>query len=388
MSAVLTDLRPGPAQVREAHATRAALLEAVAIITRCGARNRGVASALSALGDHEQGEALKTVVGFVARAVQGPATTTAPAWAAELAPQTVLDWVDLLGDEGGVVARLPLARFDLDGGIVKVPYRTTRTLAAAFRAEAAPIRVAGATLALQALEGRSMGVIATCSAEAILAASDAVLQRLIRTGMVSDTAGALDTAFFDAVPRDAIRPAGIQNGIDPADTAASSGATLEDIVSDMRGRLTQLHARGLGGIASRVSWVMHADLAASLLTLSDELRLRATFLGLPVISSLTVPPDVVFLLDGNAIGFAADVPTFESSTEATLHEDDGAPNADEKTGATVLPLATGSSGAGAITAAPVRSLFQTNVTALKGVWQTDWAVLRPGAVQTITGVAW
>jgi len=65
-----------------------------------------------------------------------------------------------------------------------------------------------------------------------------------------------------------------------------------------------------------------------------------------------------------------------------------APNADGLTGATVLPISTGASGAGAITAAPVRSLFQTHSAAVKAVWEIDWAVLRVGAVQTITAVAW
>lgn len=365
--------------------TTRALLKAISVVARAGARNRSVASALQpALADHEHGEALRAVVSFVSRSVQDPALTNVPGWAAELVPQVIAEALDLLGEEGSVVARLPLARFDLEDGVVKVPMRTSRGLAAAFRAEAAPIRVGGLTLTSQTLEGRSMGIIATATAETILAASDSVLERMIRMSMVSDTAAALDEAFFDAAARDAIRPAGIQNGIDPADTAVSTGSTLDLITADMRARLAQLHARGLGGVASSVAWVMHSDLAATLLGLSDELRLRDRFLGLPVVAGLSVPSDVVFLLDGRAIGFAADVPSFESSTEATLHEDDGMPLVDGKTGASVQPIVA----AGGAVAAPVRSLFQTNTTAVKGVWAVDWAVLQPGAVQTLTGVSW
>lgn len=120
------------------------------------------------------------------------------------------------------------------------------------------------------------------------------------------------------------------------------------------------------------------------MALSDELRLRGTFLGLPIITGLNVPADVVFLLDTRAIGFAGGAPSFESSTEATLHEDNGEPLVDGKTGASVLPIVA----AGGAVAAPVRSMLQTNCTAIKGVWETDWAVLQPGAVQTIKDVSW
>ena len=39
-------------------------------------------------------------------------------------------------------------------------------------------------------------------------------------------------------------------------------------------------------------------------------------------------------------------------------------------------------------ATPVISTYQVNATALRGLWDADWIVLRAGAVQTITGVAW
>ena len=362
---------------RSSTATTSALLQAICAIARAGSGNRSVASVLPAL----QGEALRAVVGFVTRAAQSPAATNVPGWAQELVPSVVAEVLDLLADEGGVVARLPLTRVDLADGTAKLPVRTGRGLGAAFRAEGAPIRVGGLSMASRTLEGRSMGVIATASTEAIKAASDSVLERLIRGGMIADTAQTLDSCFFDAVPRDAVRPAGIQSGIDPADTTVSSGTTLEAITADARGRLAQLHARGLGRVASAVAWVMHSDLATALLTISDELRLHGSFLGVQVFSSLAVPDDVMFLLDCRGIGLASDVPTFESSSEALLHEDDGAPNADGKTGPTVDPIVDDAG----VVAAPVRSLFGTHVTSVKGVWEVDWTVLAAGAVQTITG---
>lgn len=368
-----------------AAATRS-LLQAIAVIARAGARNRSVAEATSVLAGREQDGALRAVVGFVTR-VQDPAMTNVAGWAQELVPEVISEVLDLAAQEGSTVARLPLTRVDLADGTAKIPMRTSRGLGATFRGEGQPIRIGGLSLTSAVLEGRSLGVIATASSEAITAASDAMLQRMIRIGMIADTAFALDAAFFDDVPRDAIRPEGLQYGIDPADTAVSSGTTLEALTTDMSARLKQLHARGLGGVKSSVVWAMHADRETALMGLSDELRLRGTFLGVPVLSSLAVPSDVIFLIDGRGIGFASDVPSFESASEVTLHEDDGAPNTDHKTGASVLPIASGVSGAGAISAAPTRSVFQTNCTAVRGVWEIDWSVLQQGAVQTITGVA-
>lgn len=244
---------------RSARTTTSALLEAISVVARAGSRNRSAASALPALADHEQGEVLRAVVGFVSRSVQNPAMTNVAGWVAELVPTILAEMVDLLADEGSIVAQLPLARFDLEDGVVKIPKRTSRSLAAGFRAEGAPIRVAGMTLGSAMLEGRSLAVIATATSEAIQTASSGALERMIRLGKISDTGAVVDSVFFDDVARDAVRPAGLQNGIDPLDTIVSTGSDLTAITADARGRLAQLHARGLGGVASRVAWVMHSD---------------------------------------------------------------------------------------------------------------------------------
>lgn len=137
--------------------TPRALLEAVAVIARAGARNRHPSTGIpAALADDEQGQTLRTVVQFVTRAAQNPAMTAVPGWAQELMPELVAEVLDLLADEGSVVARLPLARFDLADGIAKVPTRTARGLGAAFRAEGAPIRVGRLSLGTKMLEGRSL----------------------------------------------------------------------------------------------------------------------------------------------------------------------------------------------------------------------------------------
>ena len=81
----------------------------------------------------------------------------------------------------------------------------------------------------------------------------------------------------------------------------------------------------------------------------------------------------MLLIDGSGVSFAGGAPSFVGTDVATLHEDDTTP----------LPIS-----AGAVVAAPVRSLFQTNSAALRALWEIDWAVMRAGAVQALSAVAW
>jgi hypothetical protein len=95
-------------------------------------------------------------------------------------------------------------------------------------------------------------------------------------------------------------------------------------------------------------------------------------IGIPVVTSTNVPADVVFLVDGSEVSFAGGAPQFLGTDVASLHMEDATP----------LPLN------GSVAASPVRSLYQTNTSALRALWSVDWTTGRAGGVQTITGCAW
>jgi hypothetical protein len=170
-----------------------------------------------------------------------------------------------------------------------------------------------------------------------------------------------------------ISPEGAQDGLDPLDTAVSGGVTVDKITADLRGRLQRMASLNLG---RRPVWVMNPARAWGLQLATNAVGTVAfpemasgTLIGAPVITSTTVPSDVVFLFDAAELYVAGGAPRFVGTDVATLHMENTTPG----------PI-NGST--------PVRSLYQTNTAAIRAMWELDWAFNREGCTQTITGVAW
>ncbi len=99
----------------------------------------------------------------------------------------------------------------------------------------------------------------------------------------------------------------------------------------------------------------------------------------PIIESDTLQKGKVICLDASDFASSADDDAqITISDDAVVHTDDAAP----------LPIATGSSGAGAVTAAPVMSVWQVDVQAIRLSESLDWKMRRPGRVSWITGTQW
>lgn len=323
----------------------------------------------------------------VTRALQSPATTTAPEWAGALVRDSYGSLMEDVAAEA-VVAQLPLQQheFPSEVGSVVVSGRTTppgsaQNLGATFRAEGAPIRVGSAIIGRVKLTPKSMGIIGTFTQE-LFKRSTPNIETVIGDWMVTDTAWMLDGIFLGSAAGSETQPAGIAHNLDPSDTAASSGNGVNQITADIKGRVDQLLARGLG---LRPVWIMNSLRAAHLALLRDASGVLAfpsmsapepTLAGYPVFAGLSVPSDVVYLIDAASIAFGGAAPVFSDTSVGTLHE--------ESDPSAVAPIV---SGAGAL-AAPTRELYQTACVAVRGLWSFDWSVFRVGAVQTITGVAW
>lgn len=327
-------------------------------------------------------EVVKTVAGITTKAAQNPAFTNVAGWAQELVRDSYAGFMDILRGES-VIPRMPMSRYEFAGAAsIKIPQRAVAAspnLAGAFRAEGAPIRVGAMSLTSATLTPKSLGVIGTFSME-LMERSTPQIEALIRDAMIADTAEALDKAFLSSTAGSATVPAGLQTYAAGANTAASAGNTTANIISDIRGRLQQLTSLNLG---RRPVWVMNparwygVQLAVTAAgTPAFPEAAQGNLMGIPVVTSTNVPAAVVFLVDAAEIAFAGGAPRFLGTEVATIHEED------------TTPLAIGTAGAPATVAAPARSLYQTNSAALRTVWELDWAVLRTGAVQTITATAW
>jgi hypothetical protein len=335
-------------------------------------------------GDDEPTRAV--VLQLTTKAAQNPAMTSVAGWAQELTRVSYGAFIDLLTPES-VIPRMPLARYDFAGSSkILIPMRaggvaglTTPNLAGAFRAEGDPIRVGSVQTTSLALTPKSLGVIGTYTME-LLERSTPSIETIIQNAMTRDTGIALDLAFLGANAGSAKQPPGLQTFATGANTRPSSGNNVAQITADIRSAAQQMAATGNG---RRPVWLMNDARAIGIslaLTAAGTLAFPTMadnmLLGYPVIRSLNVPSDIVFLVDAAEIPFAGDAPRFLGTEVATLHEEDTAP----------LPIA--STGAPNTVAAPARSLFQTNSAALRAIWDVDWNSLMAGAVQTITACAW
>ena len=330
-------------------------------------------------------EATTTVGRICIKAAQAPAMTNVPTWAAELVRDTFAAFMELLAPES-VVPRIPMTQYSFDGyNSIKIPMRNqaaTPNLAAAFRAEGAPIRVGAAQLGTKTLTPKSLGVIGTFTNE-LFERSTPNIEQAIRTWMLEDTAIMLDGYFVSNTPPIAgVSPGGIRAGLAGNNNHVSTGAGVAAITADLQAMISSM---GAAGLLKRPVWIMNpvnsSWLAFSLTAVGQPAfpgvtTQGGTLLGFPVITSTTVPVDIVLLIDGAGVSFAGGAPQFLGTDVATIHEEDTTP----------APIST--AGAPNVVAAPVRSLFQTNSAALRALWEIDWAVLRAGAVQALAGVAW
>lgn len=342
----------------------------------------------------------------VARAVSAPAMTGVTGWAAELMDTVTGDFQDMLMPES-IWRRMPMSRFTFDNGKIRLPGRSARGLAGDFVSEGQPIPVKQTVFSSVLLEPYKLAVITALTRELAKYSNPSALP-ILRQAMVDDTIVTLDSLFLDATAAVATkRPAGLQALATGANTRASSGTTLANVITDLKAATTQMMSLNMG---RRPVWVMNTVRVTSLALMTnaagsfmfrDELA-NGTLIGIPVLHSTNVPSSVVFLVDASELATAADItPEIEISTEATLHMESTPTTAiADGTGAVageVQPIAFPEGGAPGGTpgtpalgdfAQPVRSLFQTYSLALRLVWPIDWDVRRAGAIQTITGVAW
>lgn len=332
-------------------------------------------------------EAVKAVTLMTTKATQNPAMTSVAGYAAELVRETYAGFMDLLQPES-VIPRLPLRTYEFDGfGTINIPGRapspTTPNMEAHFRAEGAPIRVGGLTLESKTLTPKSLGIIGTFTEE-LFERSTPNIEAVIRDAMIQDTAEMLDKNFLGSTARSATHPGGIAAAATGDNTAASGGNTAADIMTDLKGRLAEVAkvnmGRALRWVMNPAQWISVQMAQNAMGTFQFPEAQNGQLAGYPVVVSTNVPAGTVFLIDCAEIAFAGGAPRFLGTQVASIHEEGDA--------SAVAPIVGGANAAGATPAFPTRSLYQTYSRALRTVWELDWLPLRPGAVQTITGVAW
>jgi len=95
----------------------------------------------------------------------------------------------------------------------------------------------------------------------------------------------------------------------------------------------------------------------------------------PVIPVPNLTAGTVIAVDAAAFASASGLPSFRASQNVTLHMD-------------TVPSALSAVGSPNTLAAPMRSAFQTDVTALRSILPIDWALRRAGAVAVVNLATW
>ena len=329
--------------------------------------------------------ATKEACDIILRAASAPAMTTVTGWAAELVQPRYEQLLPLLMPKA-ILTRLAPRGLALDfagAGRIVIPMRSrTPTIAGSFVGEGLPIPVRQGAFTSQTLTPKKVAVI-SCWTKEMDEYSTPAIEGVIREAIQDDTSVAVDSVLLDANPATVVRPAGLLNGV--VALTATAGGGIAAIVGDIKQLVAALTTATFGNIRSPV-WLMNPSdvLSASLVSAAstgvfpfkEEIK-GGTLATIPIIDSSTVPAKTLILVDAaDFVSVGGGAPRFEMSDLATLHLEDTAP---------AELVAAGSPG---VVAAPQRSLFQTDLLALRMVMPLNWVNRRPGTVAWVQNVTW
>lgn len=322
---------------------------------------------------------------MLVRAATGPADTSDSTWASKLIQETWSGFVELLRDSA-VQPRVPGLRVNFSNTL-NIPVQNGRgALAAGFIAENGAIPVKEGSIGTTSLAPKKLAVISAYTKE-LARRSMPSIEAIVRQQILDDTAEALDTAFLSSTARSSTAPAGLRdttetgsdniNAVTNVATGAH-GCTVAEIITDTSAVLTRVWAiRAKSGVwimnpAQRLALEDKQEASTGFFVFRDEVS-QGRFRGYPIIESTNVTAGIVAFVADNAMGFGSELmPAFEMSDSATLHFEGASPSA-------ISAAATPNT-----VAAPVISLFQQDLFAIKMVMSLDWRILRQAGVQVLT----
>lgn len=295
---------------------------------------------------------------IVQRAASAPAMTSVAGWAAELAQRVVTDALEVLGPMSAGIQLLQQGLvLTLDHyGSISAPGFVAGVGSAGFVAEGQPIPVRQLVATPATLLPYKLCDIAVLTREMIESSN---AEACIGSALARSQGLALDAVLFDANAATAARPAGLRNGISaltPSNASDMQTAVIEDIAALFNAAAT------VGGPGP---YVLVASPGRAM-----SMRIRMTRYGANaeqltvgiVVGTPAVGNDVLVVAAQALVSAFGLEPEIEAANAAALHMSD-------------TPLAVG-------TAAPAKSMFQTDSVALKVRWPMTWAL------RDSRGVAW
>jgi len=322
----------------------------------------------------------KGLEAIMTKAAAAPGDTTTSAWAASLLDDQVAGFVDLLANNSvyGALRAVGMSLNFSGYGSIKIPSRTsTKTPAGGFVGEGGAIPVKELSFTSQTLTRHKMGVIVTMTDE-LADATNGQIETIVRQAILDETSKALDAILLDTSASSTTRPVGLLNGVTHP---ASAGDSAANIIADLKTLLSAFQTDDAGKNLrilinpQRLLGAATAVNAVGEMQFAEDVR-RGVLMGIPFIVSANVQDDEVICINAGEFVTAYDGPQFSVSNTATLHMED------------TSPTAIGTAGSPNAVAAPVRSLFQTNVTGIKMVLPVTWAMRRDSQISMLDTVAW
>ena len=300
----------------------------------------------------------RALIDLLQRGTSAPAMTSVTGWAAELAQKVVADTLEALGPASAAAElfRQGLSLAATRAAIVSVPgfAAPDSSNTSMFVAEGEPIPVFQANAKPAELGPHKVAGICVLTRE-MLESSNA--EKLIGDVMIRSVGRAVDEVLFDANPGDAARPRGLRYGVS-ASTPSSATEGSEAFAQDV-GTL----ASAVSAVAGNSPIVYIASPGRAI-----NMRMRMAGSGVMVLASNAVINDLLAVATAALVSSVGSDPDIESAKATTLHMDSA-------------PQPIGS-------AAPARSLWQTDAVGLKVRWPVSWAIRDPRGFAYLTPSAW
>ena len=345
---------------------------------------KGVIFAVSKYGEISVDKALDErypgheTTSIICKTDQTLGTTSGSHWVDDLQQVSYQGFLDALDGRSvfpslRASSGLPLS-FD-SSGTAYVPGVSAGGANGSFFAEGSPMRVGKITTTSGNMTPRKMGVIIPFSREAAKR-STPNLEALVRRRILADSAAILDSHLLDATAEDSVRPGGLLYNIAAAASGYGGGdhvAVKEDFKALLAPFIT---AKAAGGITI----IMNPSQVLSISMMDGPNNNSGWFTNVEsrvtIVESEHATAGRLIAVRTEDLATALGAPEFEVSTQATIHMED------------TTPLEIVAAGSPDVTAAPVRSFFQTDSMGVRMVLDTNWKMVRSGMVHWINGTSY
>jgi hypothetical protein len=334
------------------------------------ARKQNIPSEARRLYGKEAGDKIIATHDAIIKAAVAPADTATAAWAGALVGTGVGPFLKSLRPRSAATRLFERAisvNFGDGDNVFSLPRLSANFPVPGFVAEGGAIPVvSGAFGSVLIGPPTKMAFIAVMTGEIVNYSAENA-EQVVQLAMQDAAARGLDAVVFDAVAASATRPAGLLNGVTPIAATAGGGETA--MAADIGNLVGAIGTAGGG--ASPVMIFANPRQAAVL-----QLRSGAN-LAYEVISTPALAVGTIVAIQPEAIASGFDgLPLIRSGTDAVLHME------------SATPLAIGTAGAPPTVAAPVLSVFQNDLTAIRLIQPTAWGARGAGFVQVINSATW